>query len=276
MTGKYHELPIALNHTNRLRSVALRYTGTMTTDSETLYRQLGRLIETMPDLTQAPLPPDIHLWIARAYALVNEVGNSIDFALFTTAVNNLGAAGISTLAHEKRRNAAYEITAIIYRAFAVAELNAPVGASGAFIPVGNSFDAFAAFSKLLQTASKDVLIVDPYMDETALTEFGIAVPEGIALRLLSDQSSHKPTLEPAAKKWAAQHGTNRPLAVRLAPAKALHDRAIFIDQTTAWTLTQSLKDFAKNSPAEIIRADDTATLKIAAYEWIWKTALVVV
>lgn len=248
----------------------------MNTESEALYRQLGRLIETMPDLTQAPLPPDIHLWIARAYALVKEVGNSIDFALFTTAVNNLGATGISTLAYEKRKNAAHEITAIVYRAFAVAELNAPAGVSGAFIPVGNSFDVFSALSKLLQTATKDVLIVDPYMDETALTEFGIAVPEGIALRLLSDQSSQKLTLAPAAKKWVAQHGANRPLAVRLAPPMTLHDRAIFIDQTTAWTLTQSLKDFAKRSPAEIVRADDTATLKIAAYELIWNSASVVV
>ena len=248
----------------------------MNTESEAIYRQLGRLIETMPDLTQAPLPPDTHLWIARAYALVKKVNNSIDFILFTTAMNNLGATGISTLAYETRKNAAHEITAIVYRTFAVAELNAPAGVRGAFIPVGNSFDVFSALSKLLQTATKDVLIVDPYMDETALTEFGIAVPEGIALRLLSDQSCQKLTLGPAAKKWVAQHGANRPLAVRLAPPMTLHDRAIFIDQTTAWTLTQSLKDFAKRSPAEIVRADYTATLKIAAYESIWDSASVVV
>lgn len=191
-------------------------------------------------------------------------------------MNNLGASGILNSGYEKRINAAHEITTIVYRAFAVAEMKAPAGASGAFIPVGNSFDVFAALSKLLQAATKDVLIVDPYMDETALTEFGIAVPEGIALRLLSDQSSQKLTLAPAAKKWVAQHGANRPLSVRLAPPMTLHDRAIFIDQTTAWTLTQSLKDFAKRSPAEIVRADDTATLKIAAYESIWNSASVVV
>ena len=49
----------------------------MTTDSETLYRQLGRLIEVMPDLTQTPLPADVHLWVSRAYALVKEVNNGI-------------------------------------------------------------------------------------------------------------------------------------------------------------------------------------------------------
>jgi hypothetical protein len=69
--------------------------------------------------------------------------------------------------------------------------------------------------------------------------------------------------------WTSQHGTSRPLGVRLAPPRALHDRAILIDGMTAWILTQSIKDFAKRSPAEIVRADDTASLKIAAYEAVW-------
>ena len=178
--------------------------------------------------------------------------------------------------YQRRIKAAHEITAIVYRAFAIAETKAPAGASGAFIPIGNSFDVFTALSKLFQTATKEVLIVDPYMDEAALTEFGIAVPEGVTLKLLSDQADHKPTLIPAATKWIGQYGTTRPLAVRLAPPKTLHDRAIFIDQKTAWTLTQSLKDFAKRSPAEIIRADDTAILKIPAYETLWQSATVAV
>lgn len=240
----------------------------MATDPETLYRQLGRLIETMPDLTQAPVPAEVHLWIARAYALVAEVGNLADPAFFTVTVNNLGTTD--------RQNAAHQIRAIVYRAFAVAEMRAPAGAGGAFIPVGNSFDAFAALSKVLQTATKDVLIIDPYMDETALTEFGSAVPENVCLRLMADQASCKPTLQPAAIKWVQQYGATRSLLVRFAPQKTLHDRAIFIDRTVAWTLTQSLKDFAKRSPAEIVRADDTAALKIAAYEGVWASAQVII
>jgi hypothetical protein len=240
----------------------------MATDPEILYRQLGRLIEAMPDLTQFPVSNDVHLWVGRAYALVQEVGNLADPAIFTVTANNLGTTG--------RIQAAKEIKNIVYRAFAVAEMKAPAGASGAFIPVGDSFDAFAALSKVLQTATKDVLIIDPFMDETALTEFGSAVPETVRLRLMADQASCKPTLQPAANKWIQQYGGTRPLLVRLAPPKSLHDRAIFIDQTTAWTLTQSLKDFAKRSPAEIVRADDTAALKITAYEGIWDSAQIIV
>jgi hypothetical protein len=157
----------------------------MTTDPETLYRQIGRLIEVMPDLTQTPLPEETHLWVARAYALVRKVHNTsgMDAISFSVASNGLGGVLAGQSAHK--------IKTILYRAFAIAEQLAPTGASGAFIPVGDSFDAFSALSKVLQTATKDVLIIDPFMDETALTEFGTAIPEKVHLRLMADKLASK-------------------------------------------------------------------------------------
>jgi hypothetical protein len=193
----------------------------------------------------------------RADALVMETGQTADSFDWRAATRRLQTAD--------KFDAVETMKMVLYRAMAAAELKAPASAKGTFIPVGNSFDAFAALAKVLQTATADVLIVDPYMDETALTEFGGAVPSGVTLRLLADQATQKPTLQPAAVKWVAQYGATRPLQFRLAPSKALHDRAIFIERTTAWTLT-----------AEIVRADDTAALKIAAYEEIWAKAQIVV
>jgi hypothetical protein len=239
----------------------------MSIDPESLYRQLGRVIEAMPDLL-GPFTADTHAWLGRADALVMETGQTADSFDWRAATRRLQTAD--------KFDAVETMKMVLYRAMAAAELKAPASAKGTFIPVGNSFDAFAALAKVLQTATADVLIVDPYMDETALTEFGGAVPSAVTLRLLADQATQKPTLQPAAVKWVAQYGASRPLQFRLAPSKALHDRAIFIDRTTAWTLTQSLKDFAKRSPAEIVRADDTAALKIAAYEEIWAKAQIVV
>lgn len=229
-----------------------------------LYQQLGRLIETTPDMStyERLNEPAAHQWIGRAHALVSAADVQADPHLFTLCTG-------TRLYTNQWETALAEIRSIIYRALGHCELNAPPAAAGSFVPVGNSFDAFAAISKLLQSAAKDVLIVDPYLDETALTEFGLAVPTGVLLRLLADESAHKATLIPASAKWVAQYGSARPLRVRLAPPKALHDRAIFVDQTKAWTLTQSLKDFAKRSPAEIVRADETGALKIDAYEAIW-------
>lgn len=238
----------------------------MATDPETLYQQLGRLIQTMPDLEQVPLTEDVYEWTAQAYALVAEAGDAVDAGMFKLAMNNQGAS----------LGAVHQIKAIVYRTFAVMEMRVPAGVAGSFIPVGDAFDAYTALSKVLQTATMDVLIVDPYMDETALTDFGSAVPEGVRFRLMADNASCKPTLQPAALRWVEQYGAARPLSVRLAPPRCLHDRAIFVDQKVAWTLTQSLKDFATRSPAEIVRADDTAELKIAAYEEIWSSAGVII
>ena len=122
----------------------------MITDPETLYRQLGRLIEAMPDFTHAPLSSEGHRWLARAYALVEQVGNSADPNMFTLEVNRLGTAAW--------KNAVHHIQTIIYRAFAIAEMRAPAGASGAFIPVGGSFDAFAALSPQVRLKVRDAFL----------------------------------------------------------------------------------------------------------------------
>lgn len=101
-------------------------------------------------------------------------------------------------------------------------------------------------------------------------------PEQVTFRLLADEAACKATFAPAAKRWVAQHGASRPVEARVSAPKTLHDRAIFVDGDKAWTLTQSLKDFAKRSPAEIVRADDTASLKIEAYELLWAGARTVI
>lgn len=233
-----------------------------------LYTALGRLLQTAPHSTnhQEFKTPEGRQWLGRGHAIVTEVGvaNGMDSTAYILAMNRIGT--ISNV------NGLEEVFSILYRALAHCERHVPSSMTGSFIPVGNSFDAFSALSKILQSANNDVMIVDPYMDATALTEFGLAVPEGITLRLLTDEYSYKENLVPSANKWINQYGAARPLVVKLSATKTLHDRAIFIDGTNAWTLTQSLKDFAKRSPAEIVKADDTAKLKIDAYNQLWMNA----
>jgi hypothetical protein len=243
----------------------------MALDPESIYRQLGRLLAAPPDSLLVMSTKKLE-WLARVRALVAATGDIEASAQFSMGMAMLSAPG-STM---KNKEGEEQLLFAAYSALASAELKAPAGVKGAFIPASNSFDAFAALAKVLESAKQDVMIVDPYLDETALTEFGGIVPAGVTYRLLSDKASHKPTLQVAAGKWQAQHGGARPLAVRLAGPRTLHDRAIFVDKAVAWILTQSLKDFAKHSPAEIVRADDTANLKIHAYEKIWETAEVVI
>ena len=229
-----------------------------------------QIARNAPDLStyQACAQPAALHWFGRGHALVKAVNVGIDHISFSIAVDRMLTKTWSS--------GVQQVFQILYRALSHCELHLPAGSAGSFVPVGNSFDAFAALSKIFSTATTDIMIVDPYMDKAALVEFGLAVPEVVPLRLLADANDHKATLLPAAQKWITQYGTRRPLSVRLAPTRSLHDRAIFINRNEAWTITQSLKDFAKRAPAEIVRVDSIAALKLDAYETIWTAASVLV
>jgi hypothetical protein len=235
----------------------------MPLDPHALYIELGRLVQTMPAF-QIPLKPDDYHWCGRASAVIATTGDVMDIAQFDTAVQML------TTSHG---NTAHDIRAVLYRALAKAELAAPVAARGAFIPVGEHLDAFAALHKVLSTAKSDVLIVDPYLDARALLDFAPSAPDRVALRLVADEKKHAPTLLPAAQRWIARYGVIRPLQARLAATRVLHDRLIIVDGRDVWDVSQSLKDLAARSPASITRADaEGAVMKIDFYEDVWKAS----
>ena len=56
------------------------------------------------------------------------------------------------------------------RVLARAELRAPAAVQGAFILVGDVYDAFAMVGKALGELSVDVLLVDPYANESLLAD----------------------------------------------------------------------------------------------------------
>lgn len=244
-------------------------------DSETLYIRIGRLIEVMPNLTDANLSSEIHKWLGDAYALVEASGDFMAPIELKTATDTFilhaGHSGVST---SQTQAAVRKIQSILYRALSVAELSAPAAIQGSFIPAGGAFDAMAVISKVLNKARSDILIVDPYLDEKVLSDFAIATQENITIRLLADQNDHKASLKPAFQRWIAQYGNKRPLELRFAPHRMVHDRLIITDSLEVWVLTQSLNAFAARSPASVVLFPDPA-VKIAAYNDMWQSATAV-
>jgi hypothetical protein len=231
---------------------------------EQIYNSLGQLWASFPDLNERPLPQATKEWLGRAYAIVAASGEIFEAAELKTAMNQLFMSGDRILAYDKK------IESILLRILYVAELRLPTNATGAFIPVGSAYDAVLALGKILSKAQKDVLIIDPYMDNKTLDQYAILAPEKVSIRLLADAKDVKADLKPTVTAWQKQYDQVRPLEARLAESKSLHDRIIFVDKTAAWTLTQSLNAFAARSPATILPSDHTtAQLKIAAYEAIW-------
>ena len=236
-------------------------------DKLTLYHQIGRIIASAPEfLAGREITQEQMLWIGRAEALIKET----DLTSWAEFRNGYGKLNYSS--HDR---GVHEMFLALHKALGAAELAAPSHARGSFIPAGNEFDAFSALTKLFDRAKSEIFVVDPYMDEKILVDFLSAISRKISIRLLSDSSCVKTTLKPATLKWHAQYGDDSNLEVRLAPERTLHDRAVFLDHSAAWTLTQSIKDFAGRSPAEIVDANDTASLKISAYEKIWSESEVI-
>lgn len=232
-------------------------------DDELLYRRLSRLVETMPDLTD--IDAETARWLGRVDALMAEAVSEDILDDFQIELEALAKPG-GTRRYEAQRR----LLIIIFSTLARAELKAPAGLQGSFIPVGHGFDVFVAMSKILNVATSNVLMIDPYMDATAVADFSPLVPERVRVHLLADAAGVKPSLTPAIARWQGQYDDNRPLEARLAPPRSLHDRLIIVDDKEVWLLTQSLKDFAARSPGSITQVDPSAAeLKTHYYLDIW-------
>lgn len=246
-----------------------KWNTSMPFEPDRLYHELGYLIAAMPDMTSSQWQtPEGQRWIGRAAALLEQSGlaDAMEF--------NVAVAGLSSNAFVPGHTRAVQrMTTVLYRALARAELQASPACSGAFIPVGETFSAFAALSRILSEARNTVMFVDPYADSNLLTDFAVLVPEGVSVRILADASSKKAAFSPAVKHWVQQYASARPLEARLAPERSLHDRLIIIDDREAWGLGQSFNALATRAPTSLIRADaETASLKIQAHDQAWQTA----
>src|SRR5262249_40071425 len=160
----------------------------------------------MPDLANGPITPEMNRWMGRATSLVEMIADPLDVIQLKTCVQYLAI---------NRAHNAQAIPAIVHSALGKAEIAAPAGMQGAFIPIGNPLDALVVVSKVFAEAKVDILIVDPYADLKVLDEFARTAPQGVSIRVLADQAAHKPSLKPAAERWVLQFASTRPLEVRL-------------------------------------------------------------
>jgi hypothetical protein len=246
----------------------------MAEDSEAhqTYVQLGVLLAATPNLRavdqSSNVPDETLIWLGELEGVISLMG----YAAGTSSIE-LNSAIRFLIKSRGGNEYAASIKQIAYRCLAVARLKSPVLAQSAFIPTGADFDAIVVLSKIFGSAKSAILIVDPYLDASVLSDFAILAKEGINIALLADATGYRPDLEPATRSWIKQYGARRPLCVKLAPNRTLHDRVLLIDQTEAWILTQSLKDFADRSPATVQRVDqELAAMKFQAYADVWNAS----
>ncbi|HDS1531981.1 TPA: hypothetical protein QEK88_001832 [Stenotrophomonas maltophilia] len=237
-----------------------------------LYHHVAQLLETMPAYVDGqPERPEHQNWQARALAALELDGiPSIRDATEFRHYMDSARRGYRTTSGDRLRQSLGNL-------MARCELRLPAEQRGGFIAVGDNFSAFATLTAVISEAKNDLFVVDPYLSHDAISRFIVASPQGVGIRLLRDGAGQQQALTPALlaamDAWNQQFA-DRPLEIRSAPARRLHDRAIFIDHASAFTVSQSLKDIAGRSPALVHRvAPELVGEKIAAYEEIWNNSL---
>lgn len=224
---------------------------------------LRDLASRVPNLDIAP-DQTTYKWLAELAAVLKLTGRYADQAKVIMASDSLGLQTLSSKS--------VQIYNALYRAIAELDLELPSERQGAFLAVGNTFDAMVAVSSVLRSATEYVLIVDAYMNEEILEKYALMVAENVGIDLLTDEKWMKPGLIPAAQAWVSQYGAKRPINLHATGPRVLHDRLIACDDNV-WVVTQSLKDLAVRSPASISKVDrELAAAKIAAYTDIWDSS----
>jgi hypothetical protein len=233
---------------------------------EMLYHQLGRVRNEMPVWSMLGRP-ETTKWTGRVLAIVDAAADcTMEIVSLRTYFDFAARQGSS-------EKTGLLIAQAIDTALAKLELKLPADMQGAFIPAGGVHDGYQACSKALRLAQKHVMLVDPYADDTLISDFVVLASEAVSVYVLTDAQTAKPSLKPAAERWIAQWAAKRPLEVRQAPAKSLHDRLIITDGSTAWVVGQSFKDLAKRAHTSLVRMDaDSGNLKINAHYTMWQTA----
>lgn len=230
-------------------------------DAPILLAQLRSLLERVPDLENySPMNKNHMVWLAQGHALLSR-WDLLESVMFKTSSDFL------TTVSTRESNIA-KIFGVLYRAIADLELKVPSDVEVNF-GAGEVYDFFKALNRVISSAEKSILIVDPYLDETVFDHYLNSRNSDVQVRLLVNKDADK--LIPASKKYTGQHGN----ILEIRKSKTLHDRVIFIDGYVCWLIGQSVKDAAKAKPTYLVQLPpDVVTTKLANYEEIWSVAVV--
>ena len=228
-------------------------------DAVALLAELRALANNVPDFeTYSPASRPHAEWLGKTSALLR-LWNEYEAVDFNRAANFLGF-------HITRDSSVTTLLNLLYRAIAELELQVPTLPRQAFGP-GAVYDFLKSLRELLASATNEIFIVDPYLDEQIFDSYLSAISRQVSVRLLARE--HAVALKPSVQKFASQTSA----AVEVRVSKSIHDRVVFLDGRSCWVLGQSIKDAAKSTPTYLAPlSDDAAQLKKDDYERIWTTA----
>ena len=126
-------------------------------------------------------------------------------------------------------------------------------------PEAKPFDAYQQIGKILSLATREVKIIDPYVDERLFPLYFHGLPPNVNLRILTKRMLNK--FKIVAEKFKIQKSN-----FEVRRSTEIHDRYLIIDQRV-WTIGQSIKD-AGIKPLYIIEIQNVKTVEKMFYD-LW-------
>ena len=146
------------------------------------------------------------------------------------------------------------------------ELEGPTEIGSAY-SAGEVYRYFADFKQILEKATQEILVVDPYLDGKTFNEYFTDCPNNLDIRLLIRQYVK------SVKPYIARHETEYKTRIALKTSEELHDRIFIIDNAECWLSGASLKDAATSKPAYLLSISSPILEdKIRIYNEIWDKA----
>ena len=139
--------------------------------------------------------------------------------------------------------------------------------------IGNVYDPgevykfFKDLKDVIESASEEILPVDPYFNGKAFDDHLSTIGPGKPIKILAEQ--YADDVRAYAAKHVQQHGTN----IKIRRSKELHDRLVIVDNSDCWVVGGSIKDAAAKSPTYLLPIQpQIAQAKRDIYSGVWDGA----
>jgi hypothetical protein len=128
---------------------------------------------------------------------------------------------------------------------------------------GQQFDYFDEIRKILESATSDVLVIDPYLGADFISKYLPHIKGDVQIRLLVENQITQ--VRTTVEAYVAQYGAN----VEVRKSSGMHDRYIFIDKKECYHSGATFKDGAVKSPTTLTQITDAFAPVLQIYEEAW-------
>ncbi len=133
---------------------------------------------------------------------------------------------------------------------------------------GDRYEIYRDLSTIISSATREVVIVDAYLDEQLFNLYVSKVAAAIPVRILSNKVGQN--VEAIAQMFASR----RALDLRI--SSDVHDRMLLVDDR-GWVIGQSIKDAAKTKPTYIVEVEGPVLAGLRpVYSTLWASSKIVI